>query len=281
MIKRISIIGLILLVIGIIGTIFTVKSQLSGEEMLEEKAVDTNDFANIDIKTDNAEIIVLPVEDEKARVELLGNISRYNFSTEVEGDTLNVQVKTKLKKLIHFDIFSKSLSLTVLVPKKEYERIRVQSNNGLIEVTDLEGSEMQLATNNGSVHVKNVKGDTLMLDTDNGRIDMKNVDTKLANVSSNNGRIELENVQGEIIGNTDNGRISLLTEDLDRPIELSTMNGKIDVNSKNKPTNAMLDLKTHNGKIQVFGSSEWDNMIGNGENLIKISTDNGSITITN
>lgn len=281
MIKRISIIGLILLVIGIIGTIFTVKSQLSGEETLEEKVVDTNDFANIDIKTDNAEIIVLPVEDEKARVELLSNVSRYNFSTEVEGDVLNVQVKTKRKKLIHFDIFSKPLSLTVLVPKKEYESIHVQSNNGLINISDLEGGDIQLETNNGRVHVDNVKGQTLTVDTDNGSVDMKNVDTKLVNVSSNNGRIELEGVQGEIIGKTDNGRISLLTEDLDRPINLRTTNGKIDVNSKNKPTNAMLDLKTHNGKIQVFGSSEWDNIIGNGENLVKISTDNGSITITN
>ncbi|WP_442961150.1 hypothetical protein [Pseudogracilibacillus sp. SO30301A] len=61
---------------------------------------------------------------------------------------------------------------------------------------------------------------------------------------------------------------------------MNTDNGRIDVQSNKEPTNAILDLKTDNGKVRVFGESNWVTVIGNGENIIKLTTDNGSITIS-
>ena len=45
------------------------------------------------------------------------------------------------------------------------------------------------------------------------------------------GDIELEHVTGSIVGSTDNGRITLLTDSLDRNIDFQTDNGSIVIQS--------------------------------------------------
>lgn len=262
MIKRLSILALILLLVGIIGSLFTMKTQYNQAETLKEKVVEKTDFTNIDIYTNNAEIIVLPTKDETAKIELLGDPSRYELTSDVKDNTLKVNLKLKREKIFSFDLFSSVQSLTVHIPQKVYENIQVESNNGRIELGDLEGNEIEVLT-------------------DNGRIELTNIAANLVKAKTNNGRIKMENIGGEIVGESDNGKISFITESLDQPIELQTDNGQIDVQSKNQPTNAVLDLKTDNGKVRVFGESNWGTVIGNGENIIKLTTGNGNITISN
>lgn len=279
MIKKLSLLALVLLIIGIIGSIFTVNTQMKDAEMLEE-VIETKDFNDIEIYTNNAKIHLVPTDNEEAKVELFGNRPKYELTEKVEGNTLHVNVKAKRNKLFSFDIFPKSLALTVYVPQKIYDTVQIKSNNGRIHVSDLESSEIQVKTNNGSTHLNNVQGEKVSLQTNNGRIEAGNVTAKFVKAEADNGRIDLEHIDGEIVGETNNGRISLLTDDLDRHVELQTDNGRINIQSKNKPTNAVLDLKTHNGKITVFGSSDWDTVIGNGDNVIKLTSHNGRITIS-
>lgn len=259
MIKRISIIALILLVIGIIGSIFTINTQIDQAEILEKKMIHSSDFNNIELSTDNAVITLLPTDGE-TKVELSGNDSLHELEADVIDDTLKINVRTR-NKLISFDLFSKGLTLTVFVPKKEYENIHIKNNNGHIHVTDVEGNKIQAETDNGRIELHNIFADVIKADTDNGKIDMKNI-------------------EGEIIGKTNNGRISLVTDDLNQSIDLHSDNGRVDIQSKNKPTNAVLDLNTENGRVSVFGKSNWDTVIGEGENIVKVKTSNGRITIS-
>lgn len=279
MIKRLSIIGLVLFLVGIIGSIFTINTQFKQAEMLEEKVIGTNDFNNIDLYTNNAKITILPTDNSEPKVEVYGNYARYEMTADVKEDTLKVDVKTKRDKIFSFDLFSKNLSLTVYIPQKLYENINVQSNNGHIDIGDLEGSDINAETDNGKIHFDSVNGKTVRLETNNGSIDLQTIKADRIKAYTDNGKIEIEDIDGEIVGETNNGSISLRTDNLEQPIELQSNNGKIEIWTKNKPQNAILDLKTHNGKIRVFGESNWDTIIGNGDNLIKLTTENGRITI--
>src|SRR5699024_9683792 len=124
-----------------------------------------------------------------------------------------------------------------------------------------------------------LEGNTVQAETDNGRIELQNIVAKIVKANSSNGRIDMENIEGEVFGKTNNGGILLATNHLNRPIELHSDNGKIEIQSKNKPENAVLDLKTKNGEISVYGKDDWDTVIGDGDNLIKVSSQNGRITI--
>ena len=65
-----------------------------------------------------------------------------------------------------------------------------------------------------------------------------------------------------------------------KKLSLIAYNGKIEIKTDKKPTNAILDLKTDNGKVTVFGEENWDTVIGKGEHLIKLISKNGKISIT-
>lgn len=194
--KRLSILALILLLVGIIGSLFTMKTQYNQAETLKEEVVEKTNFTNIDIYTNNAEIIVLPTKEETAKVELLGNHSRYELTSDVTDNTLKVHLKLKREKIFAFNLFSSVQSLTVHVPKKVYENIKIESNNGRIQLEDIDGEEIGVQT-------------------DNGRIELKNIAADLVKAKTSNGRIEMKNIDGEIVGESDNGKISFMTEDLD------------------------------------------------------------------
>lgn len=278
MIKRISILASILLIIGVTGIIFTIKSQFQPLETLEEKMVDSNNFNKVNLHTNNGGVTVLPTDDDQAKVELLGrNDQDYTFNVSIEAETLHIELKTK-RKIVNFN-FRSDVAIDVYLPKDLYEKIEIKSDNGQIELTDLQSNEVIANTNNGLVQLNNIASNSLLAETNNGRVNVKNIQSNTIKVSTDNGRVSLEHVEGNIVGESGNGVISLITDHLDRSLDLKTSNGKIDIQTANPPTNAILDLKTGNGSIRVFGEKDWDTIIGDGEHIIKLMTDNGKITI--
>ncbi|MBO1003851.1 DUF4097 family beta strand repeat-containing protein [Pseudogracilibacillus auburnensis] len=280
MIKRLSIIAIALLLTGVIGSILTIDTQMKSAEILEEKVIETTDFSNIDIYSNNIAITIVPSEVKKAKVELFSNNVNYELSAEVEGDTLKITALMNRYKLFTFDIFPQEQSLTVFIPKETYENIQVKSNNGRLSIEELKGNKIQFETNNGSINVNNVNGENVVLETDNGSIKAKGIHANLVHANTRNGSIKLEQIEAEIVGESNNGRISLKTEQLDQSMELRTNNGRIEIRSESKPENAMFDLKTHNGSVKVFGEKNWETVVGDGEIKIKAASQNGSISIS-
>ncbi len=147
------------------------------------------------------------------------------------------------------------------MPEKQYKNLQVKSDNGRINVEDLQG-------------------EVVLLETDNGQILVKNVVANTVNVETDNGKVVLEHVEGKIKGTTDNGHISLITKKLDWPIDLATDNGSIEIKTETEPENARIDAKTDNGKVAIFGDRDKYVTYGKGKYLIKLLTDNGRITVT-
>lgn len=278
-IKRISIIALILLVVGIVGSLLTFKSMTQLQEVSEEKVINEA-FTQMEILTDNAEVRILPTNDPSAKLEISGNTrknSKYNLSTNVEGSKLFIEVKDKQLSFLNF--FPTLLSVTLYLPEKEYESLIVESDNGLIHIDTLQAREINAKTDNGKMELRNITGNTVTTEVSNGTSDLINVVTSKVSVNSSNGKIILDGVEGDLYGKTNNGSISLDTSTLDRSIEFTTDNGRITIRTEEEPTNATIDASVDNGKVDIFGNSTNHTTIGDGENLIKLRTDNGGIRI--
>ncbi|MDY0395102.1 DUF4097 family beta strand repeat-containing protein [Virgibacillus halophilus] len=155
----------------------------------------------------------------------------------------------------------------------------VSSSNGRLTLDNLQSPKLNAETNNGRIHATNIHAAELRMASDNGNIELERADTAEAKVESNNGRISLTAVEGEIVGKTDNGRISLVTDQIDRPMDLTSHNGNIKISTKNKPKNALFDVEVHNGKASLYGSNKNTLIFGEGKNIIKLSTHNGKITV--
>lgn len=298
-IKGLSILGTILLVIGIIGVLLTYSSEK--ENVTEQREIQDEDFNAIDINTDNAKIEIIATNDATSKVELTGSRpknSKNKYTVDVADDKLLIELKEQQGKLFNFDFLSTSLTLKVYVPEKEYESLKVTSDNGKVNMNHLNVKEINATTSNGRLEMGDITGSKLIADTDNGRIQAGNMQVGDVKMKSSNGKIELSQVEasriktetdngkvifddvaGELVGKTSNGKISVLTDNLDRPIEFETDNGSIKIETKKRPENVEFDVNVDNGKVDILGEFKGSTVIGNGDNLIKLTTSNGKITV--
>ncbi|MBS4219849.1 DUF4097 family beta strand repeat protein [Bacillus sp. FJAT-49711] len=281
-IKIISTAALFLLLVGLVGSILTFKSLSESEQISDERLIE-KDFSNISIASNNSKVEILPTDDSTATVELSGKAAKnlkYTFSTDVKGDTLNIELKEKLRKLFNFDFFATSLTLKVYVPEKQYDTIQAISNNGYIKAEKLNAGDLSIGTDNGRILLTNIESSTVTMRANNGMIDLKKIAATTVNLKADNGKVLLDDVDGKITAKVNNGMVSLITNHLDRSIDIQSDNGEIKVKTDNEPTNATIDVTVHNGKVDVFGQTNRNVVFGKGENLIKLVTHNGRITVS-
>lgn len=188
--------------------------------------------------------------------------------------------------------------LQVHVPKQTYDRLFVENKNGMIAVAHVEAADIHLATENGIVAMyrisankinaltvngkvkgENVETETFEATTENGSVEGKRIHANTLDLTTENGEIRLFEVTGDIFGKTKNGSIFIEVTDLDRSLDLSTTNGRIDIKSAEKPTNASIHAFVKNGSIDIFGDKKPHTVIGDGKHQIHLETENGSIKL--
>ncbi|AMQ05456.1 DUF4097 family beta strand repeat protein [Sporosarcina sp. resist] len=281
---------------------------LESSSFVESKAeiVSTNEiitiqdnlFLNVDINVQHGALFVSPSDSSMTTVELIGSNEKLKLTAEVVGDTLFIRLKSLRHWLLMFNFNMKAVTLNVIIPMKLYQsiamktdngrisaekilckKVSVNTDNGKIQLKEIAATSLTAETDNGRIEIDKVQIDHLRAKTDNGRIEMRHVDADSIAAESDNGRIELEHVTGSIVGSTDNGRITLQTDSLDRNIDFQTDNGSIVIQSTSKPTNVSIHTKTGHGKVDVFGERNSRTVIGTGEHTIRLKSDNGRITV--
>lgn len=256
--RKLSILALILLLIGGIGSFF---SQTNKEEISTVKTVSSEMVKEVNIQTDNATVEVLPTSDTEIKVELVTkglDVSKLDFTAEVEGNKLTIRLKEQSTITIGFNI--RSSHLYVYVPQKTYDSFVVENDNGKMKMSEL--------------NIKNLK-----VQTDNGRIELNKIVAENVDVKSANGKLELNDVDGNLKGSSNNGKITLTTKDLDRNIQLESANGKISIKTDKEPTNTTFRVSSNNGKINILDKYEGNIVIGKGENLVDLESNNGKIEV--
>lgn len=294
-----AIVGIVLITAGAIGIKFTYSNEL--EAVAEEKQIPEGDINDIYIKSMNTKVEVIATEDMSPKTELVGNNfkgSELEYDVDLTDGKLSIEIKERMMKLFSFDFRSTGLTLKVYVPDKEYKSLQAGSDNGEIDMENIhandidantsngtlnleniKSSQLTLVTDNGQIHAKNLKTDSVNVETKNGQANLSHVDAKTVQAVSDNGEIKLTDVTGDITGETKNGYITLMVDDLERDMELETDNGKISIESKEKPENVHFDVEVDNGKVDILGEYEGTTVIGNGDHLIKLTSKNGSIVV--
>ncbi len=260
-IKRLSVIALLLVVVGVVGGLLTFKSAIYQDEVINEKIV-KEDFTSVEIKSGNVEVDVIPTDQSVAKIEYITNgvdARESTFTTDVKGKTLSVTVENEWK--FRFGFHPKSEHLTVFLPKKQYESMEIENGNGQVQIEQMKMKHVQVTLANGEV-------------------ELTSLTTENIKVESTNGKIQLQDVKGEIKGSTVNGEIYVATKDLSRPIQLESTNGEIKIQTEKEPTNVRFEVDVVNGDINILDKYTGSASIGKGENLIKLTTVNGEVSVT-
>lgn len=238
-----------------------------------------NSYTKIDINVDHGGLIVRPSNDTKTTVELDGRAEKFKLSADVIGDTLVIRLKRLRHWLLMFYLTQKAVTLNVFIPKKLYQSLTMKTDNGRIDAVELAGKEIVASSDNGRITLEKVEAENVKSSTDNGRIEMRDINAASLRTKTDNGRIVLDHVNGSIIGETDNGRITYQAESMDQNLDLRTDNGKILIESRTEPQNVSIHARTQNGRMDIFGEQNSRTVIGAGENIVRLKTDNGRITV--
>ncbi|KPU55230.1 DUF4097 family beta strand repeat-containing protein [Bacillus wiedmannii] len=283
--KSLSIIAGIIFIIGIIGSLFTYRS-IAAVPISEEKVVNNNNVSSVIIDTNNVRVNINPTKDSNVKVKLDGEVNpnvKRTLATDEEDSTLLISYKEKQQSWFNFNISEvlAPLTLNVYLPEKQYDSLKVSNNNGYVSVKKLNATHFNINTSNGHVELREINSPKIIAEANNGIMDFKDVLAQNIHVKSNNGRIMLDHVEGEIEGQTKNGSLTLKTNELDRNLNFMTHNGKINIETEKEPTNVQFNVSVDNGSANILNKYNGNTVIGKGENIIKLNTHNGNITVKN
>lgn len=272
--KKILVAAVTVLSIGVVGNVM--KNTVFAETKSTEQIFEADTISTINVKANNQEIAVEKSNTDDIQVTLTDKEefnSKYELHTEVQDSTLTINVDRKnfFSRMFQMPDFSKLFddnwfefgepTVIVYVPDNQFDEINVEVDNGMIVAED--------------INAKNI-----VANTDNGRIEMEEVVAEQSELSTSNGMIKVSDISGDITAKTDNGAIETELDSLDRNVTLETDNGKINVEVEKEPTNVLFDVDVENGHVNMFDNKySDDDIIGDGDNLISASADNGSITI--
>lgn len=270
-------------IIGIVGSLLTYRMN-APEPISEERVIDNNQLSVLDIDTDNVGVNIYPSQEDTVKITLEGEAStniESSLVASVEDSTLFITYNDEQRSWFNFDLFHvfKPLILSIYVPEKQYELLKVSSDNGYVSAEQLNIEQVVLNTDNGRVELEKIDSQKVDVETNNGRMELKDIMAQTIQVKTDNGKVTLDHVEGVLKGETNNGSISLLTKELERNISFKTNNGKIVIETEKEPTNVQFNVIANNGKVNILDKYQGSTTVGNGENLIELTINNGSITV--
>lgn len=246
----------------------------------EEEVKMNKDFTHVEVEAENVHIHLQPTNSDTTTVQLVNNENdRYKLDVDLKGNTLQIDVDRKWFKKFFFNFFADTPTVNVMLPEKEFKEINATTDNGDILVKNVKVENFIGETDNGNIEAQKMEVEDFVGEADNGDIILDDLASKVITTELNNGNIKIKNSTGTIVGESDNGDISVHTEVLNQPMELETNNGSINIETNKEPSDILIDVNTDHGKVSVFGKDNKQTTFGNGKTVIELTSDNGDITV--
>lgn len=210
-----------------------------------------------------------------------------------DGDKVTVRPDYDKTSARHF-----TMNLTVAVPKKLFEEIKLESTNSGIEIKGIQTENLKVNSTNGTIileetqaeiadvsstnaqiSVKEISGNELQINTTNGRIIIGDINTEDLDINTTNGTIVVSEI-GERVKNidtsTNNGNITISIKDVFKPVKAKVKNHFKDIDTTNFADSIFSNFVTEDGAMIAFsdGYDENDDRLD-----IVASTYNGTINI--
>lgn len=262
--KKILLVAVTCIIIGVIGISMTYKQAVdaatSGDK---EKVIKNEAIKSLEIELDAGDIVVQKGNDSSFYIKQSGDIAKQKVDIEEQGNTLKVQGKVKKGPSFNLSFLNfgfKTPRITVVVPERVYQEVRVKSSAGEITVSDLKGEHIEIATLGGDVEVERVMA-------------------KKVEGSSKAGEVKMKKVSGNVVAKTTGGDVDIIDHDPTYDLEASSTAGEVDIRLLQKPQNATVSGKTFAGEVSIFNEEDRNVTIGNGSVKISGQTSAGDVTI--
>ena len=261
------IVGLVLGVVGLATNGFNFK-EINTMETVENTYTITEPFSHVAIDSSIGAVELRPATDGICRLVCKEGEKLY-FVSDVEGDTLCVQLIKDMKWYDFISFGNLDVSAVLYLPEATYTSLRIKNSTGSVTVANgFTFDSAEIKNNTGSLHFFcNVQKD-LKLEVDTGSLKAENV-----------------TVGGNFTLDSDTGSVALDTVTVGGELTLETNTGSVQMNNV---TCAVLDAEYSTGgvtltdvlaseKMEIDGSTGSLRFTRMGAPTIKIETSTGSV----
>ncbi len=144
----------------------------TGEPVKEKKSFASAEFDSIQVISMAMEVYVTKTNSDRAVVELDTDQAIRNpivLEASIQNRELDIRVKEKAKYRLWDNNQSGTRKLTISLPAKVYNHIRLKNDFGLVNASDIQARNVSILQNSGTIRIARVHGD-MVLETANGDI---------------------------------------------------------------------------------------------------------------
>ncbi|MEM5604699.1 DUF4097 family beta strand repeat-containing protein [Bacillus cereus] len=262
--EKILLVAIACIIIGVIGISQTYKKAVqTAEKGNKEDIIKNETLKNIEVKLDAGDIVVQKSPDSSFYVKQSGDTRKQEVRIAEDGDTLKIIGEREKGASFDFSFYDfrfQTSTLTLLVPERSYQDVKVNSSAGQIEISD-------------------VKSDRVSVETLAGEVDLKRVTAKNVEGSTKAGELNFKKVIGKVTAKTTSGEINILDHDSKYNLEASSTAGDVDIVLSEKPQDAVITGQSAAGDVTIFNEENKNVTIGNGSTKISGKTAAGDVMI--
>jgi len=156
------------------------------------------DYNNIKINVDTADIEFIISKDGKSKVESLYE-EKAEFAVKVEDETLLIEENDNRKWYDYITVFGvDSPEIKVYLSKKEFNELIVATNTGDVEIAEgLSFKKADISGSTGDVDCDGISADDLKIKLSTGDMELKNVKSSKIQLAASTGDINAKTVSCE------------------------------------------------------------------------------------
>ena len=154
----------------------------------------TEEFQDIKIETETANLSLLASEDETCKV-VCYEMEKVTHTVSVEEGVLKIQVEDEREWYEHIGIFTENQEVTVYLPKSEYGNLNIKNVTGDVEISkDFSFANMDIQVTTGNVSNFASSLGEVNIDMITGNVKMENISANALSLRITTGDVTLYQV---------------------------------------------------------------------------------------
>lgn len=233
--------AILLIIIGLIGAIFTAKGFFTQENIHGEESFPSESIDNITIESDLANVKILPSDSNDIEVKWKGsllksNLNKNNVSIEEKSSELVITIGGR--KLFNFSFFGfgffNKREVEIYLPEKRFQSITLYNDVG-------------------NATISSISVDHLIAETSVSNLTIKDIQANMIRAKSDVGIITVDGFGGNLFAKSNVGNININTDTIAADMELESDVGNINLSVPLIPDNVSFHTESDIGTVQVFG----------------------------
>lgn len=278
--RKLWILAFLLVGVGIIGLAFN-KFQIGDEGLIRvEKSwsIQGNELNELIVDGASSDVKIEFIESasETANISISGKVepvvAERIKNTVVAHEALKLDLETNgTVRFVQFGFTDTEINIQVSMPKSdELNHLQVSMSSGNAKVIGAAVDYITLESKSGNATISDIQAIEAAISSQSGNLKIENITSKLM-ASTDSGNINIKTLTGELDADSKSGNITINQEE-SSDATVTTSSGDVKFIAANN-FDGFYDVRSNSGTVSAPENN------GNSDEIIKIKTSSGNITV--